>query len=47
MANLMCLPVEKPDTNDCSSADVKLLVASACELFYSLLFLGRLMFNFP
>ena len=46
VANLMCLPVEKPNTNDdYSSAVVK--VGSTCELFYSLLFLVRLMFNFP
>ena len=46
VANLMCLPVEKPNSNDdYSSAVVK--VSSTCELFYSLLFLVRLMFNFP
>ena len=46
VANLMCLPVEKPNTNDdYSSAVVK--VGSTCELFYSFLFLVRLMFNFP
>ena len=46
VANLMCLPVEKPDTNDdYSSAVVK--VRHTCELFYSLLFLVRLMCNFP
>ena len=37
VANLMCLPVEKHDTNDNYSAAV-VKVGSACQLLYSLLF---------